>query len=76
MMPGGPGGDWKSRSADQLQRRGRGDSAKALIGTGRKKRRRGEMTRSQMREEGERREAMPEPRPMSLWARLLALFSR
>ena len=70
-----PRGDWKARAAEQLQSKGRGDSAKALFGAG-NKRPRGEMTSSQMREEGERRAAMPEPRPRSLWARLLALFSR
>ena len=76
MMPGG-GSEWKSRAADSLQRRGRGDSAKALFGTkGRSRPPAGEMTAAQMREEGERRVAMPEPRPMSFWARVRALFGR
>ena len=75
MMPGGPGGDWKSGTADRLQRSGRGKDAKEMLGTGGASRRpAGEMTRSQMREEGERRAATPEASPMSLWARVRALF--
>ncbi len=73
----GRGSEWKSGAADRLHRRGRGDSAKELLGTRSPSRRpAGEMTAAQMREEGERRAAMPEPRPMSLLARLRALFSR
>ena len=76
MMPGGRG-EWKSMAADSLQRRGRGNEAKSLLGTkGQSRRPAGEMTAAQMREEGERRAAMPEPRPMSLWARLRALIGR
>ena len=76
MMPG-RGGEWKSGAADRLHRSGRGNDAKELFGTGGPPRRpAGEMTAAQMRAEGERRAAMPEPRPMSLWARLLALFGR
>ena len=76
MMPGGRG-DWKSGAADRLLRGGRGKDAKEMLGTGGPSpRSAGEMTRSQMREEGERRAASPPPRPMSLWARLRALFSR
>ena len=74
MMPGGRG-DWKSGTADRLLRGGRGNDAKEMLGTGGPARRpAGEMTRSQMREEGERRASSPPPRPMSLWARLRALF--
>ena len=73
----GRGSEWKSGAADRLQRAGRGNEAKELFGTkGPSRRPAGEMTRSQMREEGERRAAMPEPRPMTLWARVRALFSR
>ena len=73
----GRGGEWKSMAADRLQRSGRGNEAKELFGTkGQSRRPAGEMTAAQMREEGERRAAMPEPRPMSLWARLRALFGR
>ncbi len=76
MMPGG-GGEWKSRAADSLQRRGRGNDARALFGAkGPSRRPAGEMTAAQMREEGERRSSMPEPRPKSLWARVRALFGR
>ncbi len=76
MMQGG-GSEWKSRAADSLQRSGRGNDAKELFGRrGPSRRPAGEMTAAQMREEGERRAAMPEPRPMSLWARLRALFGR
>lgn len=71
------GGEWKSMAADRMQRSGRGNDAKELFGTRERSRRpAGEMTAAQMREEGERRAAMPEPRPMSLWARLRALFGR
>lgn len=73
----GRGGEWKSMAADRLQRSGRGNEAKELFGArGAPRRPSGEMTAAQMREEGERRAAMPEPRPMSLWARLRALFGR
>ena len=76
MMPGGRG-DWKSMAADRLQRSGRGNEAKELFGTrGASRRPSGEMTAAQMREEGERRAALPEPSSMSLWARLRALFGR
>ena len=77
MMPG-RGGEWKSGAADRLHRSGRGNDAKELFGAGGPSRRpAGEMTAAQMREEGERRAAMPaEPRPKSLWARLRALFGR
>ena len=73
----GRGGEWKSMAADRLQRRGRGNEAKELFGTkGASRRPSGEMTAAQMREEGERRAAMPEPSSMSIWARLRALFGR
>lgn len=73
----GRGGEWKSMAADRMQRSGRGNDAKELFGARKPSRRpAGEMTAAQMREEGERRAAMPEPRPMSLWARLRALFGR
>lgn len=77
MMPGG-GGEWKSRAADSLQRRGRGKAAKALFGTGDSPARpAGEMTAAQLRAEGERRAASPpEPRKKSLLARVRALIGR
>ena len=66
-----PRGDWKSAAADRLQRMGRGDSAKALYGVGdQEQQATGEMSSSQIREEGERRAAMA--RPKSRLARLRA----
>ena len=73
MRPMPPGGDWKSRAADNLQRIGRGESAKALYGVrDRKGQPSGELRASQLREEGERRTARA--RPKSRLARLLAWF--
>ena len=70
-----PRGDWKSAAADRLQRMGRGDSAKALYGV---KNQHGrptqEMSASEMREAGKRREAMSQPKSrlarLRAWLRL------
>ena len=68
-------GDWKSAAADRLQRMGRGDSARALYGVKDQKRLPlGEMTSSQMREEGKRRAAKAR-QPKSFFARLRAWFN-
>ena len=51
----GPRRDWESVAADRLHRMGRGDSAKALFGSGKRKGRHDERQAHEWRQEGKRR---------------------